>query len=740
MDGQAPQLSEVSDVAGAALRRFEAIGQYLAANDSPLVVVLDDLHWADLASLRLLAYLADTITASRLLLVVSYRCHESAALEETLAALARAGAGRIELTGLDAEETQALVSAVAGREVSKPTAARLRARTEGNPFFLRELVRLLTSEQRLEQPEASPVPVREVVLRRVAGLPQATAAVLSVAAIAGRDFDIDVVASAASIEVEEALEAIDAAVAAGLVVEDQQRLGWFGFTHSLVAEALYETTGRLRRVRRHRQIGEAAARVWAGHTERATEIARHWLLAAELDPATAAQASAHAATAARVADARLAPEDAATLWQQALATAELAGDVDRYPLLMGLATSLYRAGNPRDGLPIFVEAMQHALTEDNPQDISRLITAAVAALCESSWYPGVGGVDDERLVDVLQRALPRLTDPVARALLLAFLAVARYYDDDPLRRVALSDQALALVRPAADTVALARVLHLRVMALYGPDYPEQCLAAITELQGLPGLPLPLMAIARLGRANVFALLGRISEAATELELFVPFVEQSGSAIYRMPLGWDRAGLLLLAGRWSEADAISRATYNLHSGMSYGVGQGIAQGGWMVQRWEAAYLAGTGADLVDELRAAVEATGLPALRSILTVALVEAGRPEEARAVLRCLAPGPRDYLWLYTQCWGLLAAAQLGETEHLIRLREQLLPYRRLSCAAFTAVVSGSVAYFTGEAALALGDPDAALADLTIAAEADEAMGALPWLAQARDAITRAHR
>jgi hypothetical protein len=254
------------------------------------------------------------------------------------------------------------------------------------------------------------------------------------------------------------------------------------------------------------------------------------------------------------------------------------------------------------------------------------------------------------------------------------------------------------------------------------------------------LPPPLMAIARLGRANVFALLGRISEATTELELFVPFVEQSGSAIYRMPLGWDRAGLLLLAGRWSEADAISRATYNLHSEMSYGVGQGIAQGGRMVQRWEAAYLAGTGADLVDELRAAVEATGLPALRSILAMALVEARRPEEARAVLRCLAPGPKDYLWLYTQCWGLLAAARLGETEHLIRLREQLLPYRRLSCAAFTAVVSGSVAYFTGEAALALGDPDAALADLTIAAEADEAMGALPWLAQARDAITRAHR
>jgi hypothetical protein len=162
---------------------------------------------------------------------------------------------------------------------------------------------------------------------------------------------------------------------------------------------------------------------------------------------------------------------------------------------------------------------------------------------------------------------------------------------------------------------------------------------------------------------------------------------------------------------------------------------------MCQCWEAAYLAGTGADLIDELRATAKATGTKSpVRSILTMALVEAGHPEEARAVLRCLAPGPKDFLWLYTQCWGLLAAARLGETEHVTRLRNQLLPYRRFACAVFATAVSGSVAYFTGEAALALGDSDAALADFTIAVEADEVMGALPWLARARDAITRAQR
>ncbi len=474
LDGDTPQLAEGVDVAGAALRRFEAIGQTLTAGPDPLVVVLDDVHWADLASLRLLAYLTDTITTrSRLLLVASYRSHESAALAETLAALARAGAERIELSGLDAQETQALVSTVAGRQVSKDTGDRLWARTEGNPFFLRELIGLLVSEQRLDQPDtvAVPVPVREVVLRRITRLPQTTAEVLSVAAIAGRHFDIDVVARAASIEVEPALEAIDAAVAAGLVVEDPQRLGWFGFTHALVAEALYEATGRLRRVRWHRQIGAAAAQIWAGHDQQASEIARHWLLAAELDPDTATQAATYAATAARVADTRLAPEDAAALWRQALSAANLAGDdVDRYPLLSGLATSLYRAGNPHDGLPIFVQTMQHVLTQNHPQDISRLVTTAVTALCESTWYPISAGVNNEQLIDALQRALPRLNDPVHRALALSFQAVARYYDDDPLRRLALSNQALTLARPTADTIALAHVLLLRAMALHGPDH------------------------------------------------------------------------------------------------------------------------------------------------------------------------------------------------------------------------------------------------------------------------------
>lgn len=259
---------------GASLRQFEAIVHYLtdASRAAPLVVLLDQLHRADPSSLRLLAHLADSVPASRLLLAVSYRSGTAARLAETSAALARAGMTQIELNGLSAHDTQLLASALLRQQIPPRTAEGLWARTEGNPFFLRELIKLMTTEQRLAQPHTAPVPepIREVVLRGIARLPPTAAKVLSVAAVAGRSFNIEIVADAASVQIEAAMEALDIAICAGQIVEDQQRLGWFRFTHALAAEAVYETIGRLRRAHLHGRIGAAAARVDAGITEMPT--------------------------------------------------------------------------------------------------------------------------------------------------------------------------------------------------------------------------------------------------------------------------------------------------------------------------------------------------------------------------------------------------------------------------------------------------------------------------------------
>ncbi|WP_211225539.1 BTAD domain-containing putative transcriptional regulator [Amycolatopsis nigrescens] len=737
-DGHRPE--DGVDAAGATLRQFEAIVQYLtdASHTAPLVVLLDHLHRADPSSLRLLAHLAESVPASRLLLAVSYRSDEAAPLAGTLAALARAGMTRIELSGLDTQDTRVLVSALLPHEVSEHTAERLWARTEGNPFFLRELIKPLTADQCLDQshPAPVPIPVREVLLQRIARLPRAAAEMLSVAAIAGRHFDIEVVAEAASVELEAALEILDTAVAGGLIVEDQ-RLGWFRFTHALAAEALYETTGRLRRARLHRRIGAAAARAWAGNAERAAEVARHWLLAAELDPTAAAQAATHAATAAKAAEARLAPEDATALWRQALAAADLAGQErhDRHHLLIGLGTSLYRAGNPREGLPVFIQAMEEILAAkdaDRVPDTARLVNAAVTAVSDLNWYPVGYGEVDERLVDVLERALSLVTEPAHRALLLSSLAVARYHDDDPERRAALSDEALDLAWRAADKIVLGRVLHLRATALSGPDYHDERVQAGAEMLALPGLPPALTVRARQLRAQVLVASGHVSDASAELDLAAKLVDERNAPL-RAQLAWSRAGLRSLDGCWREAEELSRAAYDLHARMSWG----DAKFNRMVQRWEAAYLVGDGRDLVDELRAFAGSTDLPALHSILVMALTEAGQVHDARLALRRFPHEPKDYLWLYTRCWALLAAARLRETELVTRFRAQLLPYRRLACSIADFAISGPVAYFTAEAAMALGDQEAAMADLAVATDLAQRMDAGPWLAQVRAAICR---
>ncbi|PZS28826.1 MAG: hypothetical protein DLM61_14005 [Pseudonocardiales bacterium] len=254
--------------------------------------------------------------------------------------------------------------------------------------------------------------------------------------------------------------------------------------------------------------------------------------------------------------------------------------------------------------------------------------------------------------------------------------------------------------------------------------------------GLSGLPPPLVAGARLLRADSLVILGRIPEAVTELDLVEPLAKQLRSQLLGAQLNWARAGMLRLAGSWSQADALSRATFDLHAPTR----RYTALATRAAQRWETAFMTGTGADLVDELRAATEVTGVSGLPNVLAMALVEADRIEDARVALHHLEPRTKDYTWLYTRCWALLAASRLGDTALVTSLRGQLLPYRRLACAASANVVSGSVAYFTAEAALTLGDPEAALADLAIAVEIDQAMGALPWLARARDAITRAQQ
>jgi DNA-binding SARP family transcriptional activator/RecA/RadA recombinase len=256
------------DAEFARFRLYEAVMSVLtrASAARPLVVVLDDLHWADAASLTLCEFVAARLPGSRLLLVGTYRPTELSAdhpLVPTLGALARhAELGRINLGGLTAAEVGRFVARGWAVVPSDELAVALHARTEGNPFYLIELVRLLASEGTLVRADAVaaaqvPAGVRDVLRRRLARLPEATNALLRVAAVVGTTFDLGVLSAATEYDEDRTLEAVEAALVAGVVVEDPVAVGRYRFAHTLLRQALYDGLSAVRRARLHARVGAA---------------------------------------------------------------------------------------------------------------------------------------------------------------------------------------------------------------------------------------------------------------------------------------------------------------------------------------------------------------------------------------------------------------------------------------------------------------------------------------------------
>lgn len=277
------------DPAEARFQLFEAATRVLArfAARRPLVIVLDDLHWADVASLQLAQFVAGRAPSARILLVATYRHVDplpSPALTETLGALSRhPGLVRIALTGLTPPEVATFLAQTSGPSTPPELADAVWARTDGNPFFIRELARLLTAEGRLAQATAGPIPVPpgvlDVIRRRLARLPEATNDLLTLAAVFGRTFDLAVVAMAEGVEPEVAVDLVDPAVASGVVLEDPATFGRYRFSHALVQDAIYGELPALRRARLHIRAAQALEKVAEGTGAR-VELAHHFTQAA----------------------------------------------------------------------------------------------------------------------------------------------------------------------------------------------------------------------------------------------------------------------------------------------------------------------------------------------------------------------------------------------------------------------------------------------------------------------------
>ncbi len=323
----------LADLGAARFQLNQAVAGLLQrlADTRPLLVVVDDLHWADAPSLSLLAFLAADLKDASLVVLGTYRDVEvvpGRPLADTLGALAREPVvERISLGGLDRAGVARLVGRTIGGRPPEPLVQAVADRCGGNPFFITELLRLLQSERRLAAPDAAvaarrevPVGVRDVLRARLARLPAQTATLLMVAAVAGRGFDLDLIEAVTGLDDEPALDAAEAAVLAGLVLEDDRAAGRYRFAHALVRETIYEDISRARRARLHARVADALVATRSAEPEPAAEMAYHCWQAAPV--IGAARALPHLLRAGEQAVAQLAYEAADEQFKRALELAD----------------------------------------------------------------------------------------------------------------------------------------------------------------------------------------------------------------------------------------------------------------------------------------------------------------------------------------------------------------------------------------------------------------------------------
>ena len=370
-----------------------------AARRRPVLVVLDDLHWADEATLRALRHLVSVTPDDVPLAVVATRRRHpepTGALADVAEALARRQAVRVELAGLDEAEATALVTAVTQGSVDATTAEAWRQRSGGNPFFLVELARLGS------QDDGVPATIREVVSRRLEGLPGDTLDTLRAAAVVGRSFRVEAVAAARQRDAEDVETDLEPGRAAGLVADHDAE--GYAFTHALTHEAVTLTLSPRQRARLHAQVAHAletdpALRVLVSDDERTAELARHWLASGPTNAERAWPAANAAADQARRATAY---QEALGLRRGAIASHERvpgASLEERYRLLLELARdSAYAAWWPTVSEASYA-AMALARTLDRP-DLVGPAAAGLSRYCVWTTHDWMelseDGVDDLR--------------------------------------------------------------------------------------------------------------------------------------------------------------------------------------------------------------------------------------------------------------------------------------------------------------------------------------------------------
>jgi DNA-binding CsgD family transcriptional regulator len=742
----------------ARFRLFDSLAGFwrAAAGRRPLLLVLDDLHWADAPSLALLRFVGRELEGAGLLVVGCYRHTEmdrGHPLVGTLADLTRGQRRRLLLGGLDEAEVASFIGLVAGVAPPPELAVALHRETDGNPFFVTEVVRLLASQGRLGHAEAGPAVlvaglpegVKAVVAQRLGRLSDGCRRVLEVAAVLGRDFQLRVLQPATGLDADRLLELLEEAEAGRVVGAVPGALGRWRFAHALVREVLYEGLPATRRVRLHGRVGEVLEAVYAADPgPHLAELAHHFVAAAPGGAEMVARAVRVATLAGRRALELLAWEEAAGLFERALAASELAERPDpqqRCELLLDLGEARMAASDVPAARAAYQQAGELARRIGWPEALAR---AGLGLGLEFT-----SGIVDPVEVGLLEEALVAFggADSPLGARVLARLARALLFTPQVERRQALSEDAVQMARRLGEPATLAAVLYDRHQAIWGPDRAEvaaERLAAATEVVDLAGrIGDRAMALRGRGlRRNDLLEVGDLAGFDADLAAAEETAEGLRQLHYRWQLPLSRACRALLAGRFAEAEEQA----------AQGLAIGRRAGDQAVEIYFAGvvgpmrFMQGRFAETVELFGdLATRVPAMAAFRTALAAALAEAGRTDLARAEVERLAAEnlaalPRDPSWSLSLALLALACHHLGDTEHAARLHELLEPYngRNIAATRIGALYLGPAAYYLGLLDLTLDRPGQALGRFQHAAALAGRMEARPMLAMSREGQARA--
>ncbi len=708
----------------ARFRLFDGITTFLknAAHAQPLVLVLDDLHWADKPSLLLLQFLARELRGARLLVLGTYRdvdLRRQHPLSQTLGELTREQLSqRILLRGLGEPDVQRFIEITAGVKPPPSMVDAVYKETEGNPFFVNEVVRLLVADGRLEHPEqvkswsvSIPQSVREVVGRRLDHLSADTNRVLTSAAVIGREFGVDVLEQVSDLSGDRLLEVLEEAVAARVIAEVPRSAGRYAFSHALIRETLYEELSTTRRVRLHRQIGEKLEILYGANPEpHLAELAYHFFEAAQGGDVD--RAIAYAVRAGDRAADLMAHEEAAHQYELAIQALELreGSDQGQCAMLLKLSETWWRAGEYERAKDVALRAAQ----------IARTLGAAEQLACAALAFGGplplfAAVIRDETLIGLLEEALGALPegDSVLRVSMLGRLAEEITVSDPYERRESLCRPAIEMARRIGAPAALAPALKSAHWALWIPETAEERRRIADEILELARTSGDRATLAEGHILCCFNLLelGDVSGARKELETFVPLAEELRRPYYRWALAAIRVVLAFVEGRLAEVEPLAQQALE--------VGQGAQnQNAPLVFGMQIAVLLREQGRL-QELEpllagsAAMYPSIVPALRCAVTLSHCEAGRIAEARGEFEGLAAHdftdlPRNLPWLFSVAYLAQVCAFLGDTRRAQTLYAMLLPFARLNVAVFPLFALGSAARYLGLLATTMGQTDEA--------------------------------